>query len=183
MSQSTKRCYKLSDSAALSFVSTHCGLVMTYIFQWSVPQLVQVMGLSSTWWLHQMETFSTLLAICAGNSPVSGEFPAQRPVKQSFDVFFDLNPNKRLSKQWSGWWFETPLCPLCLYRNDHAITMVKLCSLFIHATIWLAKMERSLVRTWSDMICQCIQHSDNNGGTDHLKNKATLNWPTGQHMP
>ena len=35
-----------------------------------------------------METFSTLLAICAGNSPVPGEFPAQRPVTQSFDVSF-----------------------------------------------------------------------------------------------
>ena len=39
-----------------------------------------------------METFSTLLAICAGNSPVPGEFPAQRPVTRSFDVFFDLHP-------------------------------------------------------------------------------------------
>ena len=47
-----------------------------------------------------METFSALLAICAGNSPVPGEFPAQRPVMWSFDVFFDLHPNKRLSKQW-----------------------------------------------------------------------------------
>ena len=42
------------------------------------------------WWRHQMETFSALLALCAGNSPVTGEFPAQRPVTQSFDVFFDL---------------------------------------------------------------------------------------------
>ena len=46
-----------------------------------------------------METFSGLLAICTGNSPVPGGFPAQRPVTQSFDVFFDLRPNKRLSKQ------------------------------------------------------------------------------------
>ena len=45
-----------------------------------------------------METFSALLALCAGNSPVSGEFPSQRPVTRSFDVFFDLRPNKRLSK-------------------------------------------------------------------------------------
>ena len=37
------------------------------------------------------------LSICEGNSPVCGEFPSQRPVTQSFDVFFDLN--KRLSKQ------------------------------------------------------------------------------------
>ena len=51
-----------------------------------------------------MKTFSALLAICAGNSPVPGEFPGQRPVTRSFDVFFDLRLNKRLSKQsWSGW--------------------------------------------------------------------------------
>ena len=46
-----------------------------------------------------METFSALLALCAGNSPVNGEFPAQRPVTRSFDVLFDLRLNKRLSKQ------------------------------------------------------------------------------------
>ena len=45
-----------------------------------------------------METFSALLAICAGNSPVSGEFPAQRPVTQSFDVFFVLRLDERLNK-------------------------------------------------------------------------------------
>ena len=43
-----------------------------------------------SWWRHQIETFPALLAICAGNSPVSGEFPAQRPVTRSFDVSFDL---------------------------------------------------------------------------------------------
>ena len=46
-----------------------------------------------------METFSALLALCARNSPVTGEFPAQRPVTQSFDVFFDLSLKKRLIKQ------------------------------------------------------------------------------------
>ena len=50
------------------------------------------------WWRHQMETFFALLAICARNSPVSGEFLAQRPVTRSFDVFFGLRLNKRLSK-------------------------------------------------------------------------------------
>ena len=68
--------------------------------------------LKETWWCHQMETFSALLAICSGNSPVTGEFPTQRPVTCSFDVFFDLRLNKRLSKQLWGWWFETPLHPL-----------------------------------------------------------------------
>ena len=45
-----------------------------------------------------METFSALLAFCAGNSPLPGEFPTQRPVTRSFDVTFDLRPNKPLSK-------------------------------------------------------------------------------------
>ena len=54
---------------------------------------------ASIWWRHQMETFAALLALCAGNSPVAGEFPAQRPVTRSFDVFFDLRLYKRLSKQ------------------------------------------------------------------------------------
>ena len=54
-------------------------------------------------WRHQMETFSAVLALCAGNSSMTGEFPAQRPMTRSFDVFFDLSLNKRLSKQsWAG---------------------------------------------------------------------------------
>ena len=66
-----------------------------------------------TWWRHQMETFFALLALCAVNSPVTGEFPAQRPVTRSLDVFFDLRLNKLLSKQLWGWWSEeTPSCPL-----------------------------------------------------------------------
>ena len=46
-----------------------------------------------------MEIFSALLAICAGNSPIPGELPAQKPVTRSFDVFSDLRPNELLSKQ------------------------------------------------------------------------------------
>ena len=63
-----------------------------------------------------------LLAICAGNSPVTGEFPAQRPVTRSFDVFFDLRLNKQLSKQRWGWWFETPSRPLWRHCNGIART-------------------------------------------------------------
>ena len=54
-----------------------------------------------------METFSALLAVCVGNSPVTGEFPTQMPVTRSFDGFFDVRLNKLLSKQSWGWWFET----------------------------------------------------------------------------
>ena len=41
-----------------------------------------------------------------------GDFPTQRPVTRSFDVFFDLRLNKRLSKQSWGWWFDTQSLPL-----------------------------------------------------------------------
>ena len=72
---------------------------------------------SGAWWRHQMKTFAALLALCAGNSPVTGEFPAQRPVTRSFHVFFDLRLNKRLSKQSWGWWFETPSRSLWRHCN------------------------------------------------------------------
>ena len=87
---------------------------MTSLY-WNVP------GFTTAWWRHQMKIFSALLAICAGNSPVTGEFPRQRPVTQSFDVYFDLRPNKRLSKQSWGWWFETPSRPLWRHRNGLAL--------------------------------------------------------------
>ena len=45
------------------------------------------------WWRRQMETFSALLPLCAGNSPVTGEFPSQMPVTRTFDLFFDLRLN------------------------------------------------------------------------------------------
>ena len=64
-----------------------------------------------------METFSALLAICAGNSPVTGGFPSQRPVTQSLDVFFDLRLLTQLSKQSWGGWFETPSRPLWRHCN------------------------------------------------------------------
>ena len=55
-----------------------------------------------------MDTFSALLVLCEGNPPVTGGFPLQWPVTRSFDVFFDLRLNKRLSRQLRRRWFETP---------------------------------------------------------------------------
>ena len=74
-----------------------------------------------TWWRHQMEPFSALLAICAGNSPVPGEFSAQRPVTRSFDVSFDLRLNQHLSKQWTRWWFDTPSRSLWRHCNERRV--------------------------------------------------------------
>ena len=79
--------------------------------------------------LHSMMTSSNgsifrVTGLCVRNSPVTAEFPSQRPVTRSFDVFFDLRLNKRLSKQSWGWWFETPSRSLwrhcnTLYHTTH----------------------------------------------------------------
>ena len=84
----------------------------------------------SSWWRHQMETFSALLALCAWNSPVNGEFPSERPVTRSFDIFFRLCPNKWLSKQSWGWWFETRISYLH-FKKIHYGT-VSLIALWIY---------------------------------------------------
>ena len=96
-------------SGCMACVRTFCHL--NYRYCWLGPLN------NKSWWRHQMETLSALLAICAGNSPVPGEFTAQRPVTRSFYVFFDLRLNKRLSKQSWGWWFETLSCPLWRHCN------------------------------------------------------------------
>ena len=64
---------------------------------------------------NQMETFSTYLAICAGNSPVNSLHKGQGC--RALMLFFDLRLNKRLSKQSWGWWFETPSRPLWRHNN------------------------------------------------------------------
>ena len=63
---------------------------------------------SDAWWRHQMETFSALLALCERNPPVTSGVPLRRPVTRSFDFFFDLRLNKRLSKESRRRWIETP---------------------------------------------------------------------------
>ena len=89
---------------------------LEWSFQWYVWKLMMVTSLTfqRTWlFCGNMMTssngnISALLALCEGNSPVTDEFPSQRPVTRSFGVFFDLRLNKQMNKQSWGWWFETP---------------------------------------------------------------------------
>ena len=94
-----------------------------------------------------MKTFSALLACSAENSPVPGEFSAPRPVTRSFDVFFDLNLNKWLSKQSRGWWFEMPSGSL--WRQCNGCLNPRI--VFIKVT-W-----RYLLRRW----CLCHRYRQN----------------------
>ena len=85
------------------------------VYVWSsylspkMSEIVRVKHIFLTsWWRHQMETFSALLALCEGNPPATFGFPSQRPVTRSFGVLFDPRLNKRLSKQPRRRWFERP---------------------------------------------------------------------------
>ena len=67
-------------------------------------------------------------------SPSPSPSSSRRRVTQSFDVFFDLRLNKRLSKQSWGWWFETPSRPLWRHCNDES-------------QLWSGKAELWLTKT------------------------------------
>ena len=116
---------------------------------WSCPSVIAgvILYALMSWWRHQIETFSALLALCAGNSSVTGEFPSQRPVTQSFDVFFDLRLNKRLSKQSWGWWFETP--PRSLWRHCNGVYIIHRCDVaIIVITFYFSCLVRCDGRPW-----------------------------------
>ena len=115
-----------------------------------------------------METFSALLAICAGNSPVPGEFPAQRLVTRSFDVFFDLHPNKRFSKQSYGWWFETPSRSLWRHCNEYHMDTVALrwCGI-CRVKVYQKKLESHQIISQS-YYSRLYEWKNNNGVSENI---------------
>ena len=135
--------------------AAQCNVINTYTIHVSMDTVglkteieIYVSNYSETWWRHQTETFSALLAICAGNSPVPGEFPTQRPVTRSFDVYFDLRPNKWLSKQSWVWWFETLSCSLWRHCNEscYAPSVISICT---SNTFVACKITISLIYSWN----------------------------------
>ena len=72
--------------------------------------------------LHMMTSSNGIIfrftGLLWGEPPVTGGFPSQRPVTRSFDVFFDLRLNKRLSKQSRRRWFETQSRSLWRHCNE-----------------------------------------------------------------
>ena len=98
-------------------------------------------------WYTGSKKFRNMMTSSSGNTfrvtgPLCGEL--QRPVTLSFDVFFDLRLHKRLSKQSSGWWFETPSWSLWRHRND------ELCSRFYGYSITYTAQ---LIHTVCALLC------------------------------
>ena len=142
------------------------------------------------WWRHQMETFSTLLALCAGNSPVPGEFPSQRPVTQSFDVFLicawindrvnnrnagDLRRHNAYydvtvmhDKNWSRKmafpvWNEIKSEWLSgVYRESDYHFYICLIK-YIHCSDVLCFVQSSVFITWSNIVRYCMNNYRNSG--------------------
>ena len=96
-----------------------------------------------TYWLNSTDMMTSsngnifrVSGLCMGNSPVTGEFPAQRPVTRSFDVFFDLCLNKELSKQSWGWWSETQSRSLWRQYNGYNLFVIWWSQCIIIAAIY-----------------------------------------------
>ena len=96
---------------------------------------------------HQMDTSSALLSLCEGNPPVTGGFLSQRPVTQSFGVFFDLCMNKILSKRKIRQWCETSSRSLWRHcnvaitfspMNGNRESLYKLCRHMYHRILFLS---------------------------------------------
>ena len=104
--QSKLRCLSWSSSVQIMA----CVLIGTQTL--SEPVMTCHMMMSSNG-----NIFRVTCPLC-GEFTGPGEFPTQRPVTRSVDVFFDLRLNKRLSKQPWGWWFETPSWSLWRQCND-----------------------------------------------------------------
>ena len=140
--------------------------------------LLGLLSRYTSWWPHQMETFSTLLALCAGNSLVTGEFPSQRPVTRSFNVFFDLCLNKRLSKHLRDRRIETPSPSLWRHCNDVPCHVVKSLKL-----IW--KLGTGRWNLWvsdSQLSCSELAYSSSSNGLqgDMRNMQPSQHWHFGQ---
>ena len=71
---------------SLAWSSGSPNIVMVLLWQHSCWAIKETM----LWWRHQIDTFSTLLALCAGDSPFYPQNPSKRPMARSLDVSFDM---------------------------------------------------------------------------------------------
>ena len=107
-----------SQSMSISLLSW-CRPVCPQLNVFTGAQLKQWAD-THVWWRHQMETFSALLTLCAGNSSVTGEFPAQRPVKWRFDVLFFL-----IYAWINGWVKNSAAGDLRSHRPHYDVTVME----------------------------------------------------------
>ena len=122
-----KLSFHARNVVAITQLQLQCELseiCIKFHFGLNKPLVTWIPSLNLLTWIYHDDVikwkhFPRNWLFCAGNTQVTGGFPAQRPVTRSFGVFYDLHLNKRLSKQSWGRWFETPSRPL--WRHCNAI--------------------------------------------------------------
>ena len=99
-------------------------------------------------WLrrHQMEIFSALLDLCAGNLPIIGVFPTQRPVRRSFDVLTDVCLNTRRKTSYRQWRQNAAGDSVITHTDRSRYNTVQ------YNTIWLYKY-MAYFATWTSYGC------------------------------
>ena len=113
-----------------------------------------------SWWRHQMETFSASLDLCEGNSPVTCEFPSQRPVTRSFD----FNLNLRLNK--NGWKKHRDAGDLRCHRAHYDGTVM-----------WFLFIRRGLCVLSPNVRCASIcSHAWSGRSNPDFKSILSLEW-------
>ena len=126
------KCWLNSGAFSLHMTRTPCQCTCG---KPGVESSISSYPIVSTWMVTQSTLSHSTMTSSNGNifrvtGPLCGEFtgpgefPTQRPVTRSFDVFFDLHLNKRLSKQPWGWWFETP--SWSFWRQYNALSLFSL---------------------------------------------------------
>ena len=138
----------------LRYWCNDCKIVMVYTLKvktkrysfwcwnWNKPG---EMGQCPGWWCHSSlcmmtssngNNFRVTGPLC-GEFTGPGEFPTQRPVTRSFDVFFDLRLNKRLSKQPWGWWIASWWWWHRGHYDVNVMCLLVITSNIINKAVWL----------------------------------------------
>ena len=121
-----------------------------------------------------METFSVLLALCAGNSP-NRWIPHTKASDAELWCFFYLRPNKWLSKQPWGWWFETPWWSL--WRHCNALANIALLELLPWCSAMCTPPWSQVFATHLSGIRKSLlwRHNGHHGVSNHQPHECLLN--------
>ena len=108
-----------------------CAYFLGYTVYWTTYFVHIVSSTSAKWILCSPVTHICIMTSSNGNifrvtGQMCGEFTGHRWISgtKASDAelwcyfSFDMRLEKRLSKQWRGWWFDTPSCPLWRHCND-----------------------------------------------------------------
>ena len=88
---------------------------------------------------------------------------------RSFDVFFDLRLNKRLSKQSWGWWFETLSRPLRRHRNGHRTSAIT-------NDTWYVYQECQCMCIYKSLWAREVLHQFQQNNFNHTMSRFCIWW-------